>query len=83
MEKIVPLNINSIKSTDELVNMYKQGYKIDITSGNIIHPNGSTVQTLLTGTEVGAIGITILSILVSSLIYYKVGKWEAKKLNWD
>jgi len=81
--QIVPLNLTTLKSIDELINMYKQGYTIDITSGNIIHPNGSTVHTMTTVEDISTLGLGILSIMIGSLIYYKVGKWEAKKLGWD
>jgi len=30
--QIVPLNLTTLKSIDKLINMYKQGYTIDITS---------------------------------------------------
>ena len=76
------VSLNSIKSTDELINMYRQGYIIDNLSGNMILQSKSPSQNILT-TDISTIGIAIVSILIGSLVYYKVGKWEAKKLGWD
>jgi len=83
--QLVPLNTIQIKSLDELVNLFKQGYRIDTATGSIKHQDGNTILTMLDGTTITITGlvISVAAIMVAALLYYKLGKWEAKKLGWN
>lgn len=68
------------KSLDDLIILYNQGYRLD----NVKY-NDSTVTLGLTDAAGGiiVITVTILMFMISALLYYKVGKWEARKLGID
>ena len=84
------LTINDVLTNpiDNLVELYRQGYQLDTTQNtntNTLCSKCNKMKNMATvdmsGTE-ALVGI-VLSVAIGSLIYYKVGKWEAKKLNWD
>lgn len=99
IEKVILPEEMAQKSIDELIYLYRQGYTLDNYSlpgvrrrrtppkrfmGNV-NVGDIEIENMLDGKEVtiGDVTLGIISIMVGALIYYKLGKWESKKLGWD
>lgn len=83
--KMLGLRDIEVRSMGELTELFRQGYRISSDPGSIRSSDGNTIIKMSDGTTITVIGIglAIVSIMIASLIYYKLGKWEAKKLGWD
>ncbi len=73
------------KPIDELTTLYKQGYTLEQESPSTLCNKCNKMKNMATVemTKAEALISIIASVAIGSLIYYKVGKWEAKKLGWD
>lgn len=71
-------NPNIYPNADDIIPYSKSGYNFALTPTTQIK---SMVDTTTITADVLIVGL--ISIAVGSLIYYKLGKWEAKKLGWD
>lgn len=96
-------------STEQLVEMYRQGYQLDSLPirrraripprrrgilgsdssdiDKIDNMSGMDIENLMCidGKEVTGADVvkSVIAVMAGALIYYKLGKYEAKKLGWD
>jgi hypothetical protein len=76
-DKLITLEQMVKIPTEQLMDMYRHGYHLD----NL----GIKSMVCIDGKEVTGVNILMgaVGIAVAALIYYKLGKWEAKHIGWE
>lgn len=89
--KVLQTNTLSSMSTEELINLYRQGYQLDNTPHTqlltSVEPktlcskcNKIKTETMASTNSASGIFILALGIAIGALVYYNLGKWESRKL---
>jgi len=83
----IPVQTLKVKSLDELVNLFRQGYTIDQSTPIRQVGNDSVVRIKSAGllVDVTVIGIIsfVISITIAALFYFRYGRYINKKLGWN